>query len=122
ASPLRTTNYCVTGTLDGCASTICTNIIVDNRCQVYTANVFSPNGDGINDEWCALSNCLENITLRIFDRWGNLLFSATSNNPCWDGRMNNTLAPIGVYIFTIEANVLDDDTIFRKSGDIMLVR
>ncbi len=122
AAPLRTTKYCVTGTLDGCTSTICTNIIVDNRCPVYTANVFSPNGDGINDEWCALSNCLENITLRIFDRWGNLLFSATSNNPCWDGRVNNTLAPIGVYIFTIEANVLNDDTIFRKSGDIMLVR
>ncbi|HMO37797.1 MAG TPA: SBBP repeat-containing protein [Saprospiraceae bacterium] len=121
ATPESTTNYCVTGTIGTCEATACVTVRVDNRCPIYAPNVFSPNGDGINDEWCVLSECLQSATLRIFDRWGNVVFSTTGSTPCWDGNINGTAAPIGVYVYSLDGQ-LDGDNPVNESGDFVLIR
>jgi gliding motility-associated-like protein len=66
-------------------------------------NVFSPNGDGVNDMFYIPGVCVnENYSLQIFDRWGVLMFSTTQRNNSWDGRTTAGLeAQEGVYYFVV---------------------
>jgi gliding motility-associated-like protein len=64
-------------------------------CPVYTLpNFFSPNGDGINDFFVPITNSsVDHVDLRIFDRWGRLVFKTSDPAINWDGNdMNSKLA------------------------------
>ncbi len=75
--------------------------------DVYTPNAFSPNGDGVNDRFTLYSDngSLEIIErLRIFDRWGGLVFEAeefalNDERLGWDGRRNGQLLRPGIYTY-----------------------
>lgn len=55
-------------------------------CAIYIPNSFSPNGDGKNDEFGAYSECeLEGFQLRIYNRWGDVVFESTSILDRWKG-------------------------------------
>lgn len=73
-------------------------------------NIFSPNGDGINDVFYIPGVCSnEKYSLTIYDRWGVLLFSTTLRNNGWDGRTNAGLeAKDGVYYFIVTLENLKD--------------
>ncbi|MCI5057019.1 MAG: choice-of-anchor L domain-containing protein [Flavobacteriales bacterium] len=83
------------------------------------ANVFTPNFDGQN-EWFELNiaNDLQDCSeLRIFNRWGQLMFISQGNNHSWNGRsFDGQEAPEGVYFYTLEVSELD------FSGYIQLIR
>ncbi|MBI4945394.1 MAG: PKD domain-containing protein [Bacteroidetes bacterium] len=66
-------------------------------------NVFSPNGDGMNDMFYIPGVCPnEKYSLQIFDRWGVLMFSTSMRNNGWDGRTNAGVeVPNGVYYFIV---------------------
>ena len=70
-------------------------------------DVFTPNGDGINDEWV-----IENIDMfpeahiYVFNRWGQLLYKGRGNDAPWDGRFRGHYVPAGVYTYIVE---LDED-------------
>ena len=71
----------------------------ETLCKVYIPNVFSPNNDGMNDQFQLFSNCeLTEFSLEVYDRWGNRLFSTTDISQSWDGRMNNEELQTGVYL------------------------
>lgn len=67
----------------------------------YVPNAFTPNGDGINDEFLPLGNAiqLETYDLQIFDRWGQQLFQSTDPAKGWDGKVGGGVAPDGVYVY-----------------------
>ena len=69
-------------------------------------NVFSPNGDGINDMFYIPGVCPnEKYSIQIFDRWGVLMFSTTLRNNGWDGRTNAGVEAVnGVYYFVVNIN------------------
>ncbi len=73
----------------------------------YLPNAFTPNGDGINDVWIPVANVvdLETYRLRIFDRWGMLLFETEDPWEGWDGTIGGQLMPDGVYVY--QADVVD---------------
>jgi gliding motility-associated-like protein len=69
-------------------------------------NMITPNGDGVNDLWV-----LDNIgfiypscVVRIFNRWGNLVFESTGYKEAWDGTNNGEKLPMGSYYYVIEYN------------------
>lgn len=96
--------------------------------QVFVPNVFSPNGDNINDVFKLMGeNKLINIrSFVIYDRWGNLIYSepktTLANHKGWDGSaLNGDKMNPGVYIFSIE--IENQGNQFRKIfGDITLMR
>lgn len=113
--------FCVLDTT-GCAERleVCdTLVVMTDVCALLVPNVFTPNGDGINDlfhPYGALG--VKNYTLWIYDRWGNLL---TSTQNGWDG----TDAPEGVYYYILEGELLSGDgpsLRFRKAGSFSLLR
>ena len=63
-------------------------------------NVFSPNGDGINDVWSMNVQDAKEVDLTILNRWGNVMYRAIGQNPSWDGMTNSgKLANDGVYYY-----------------------
>ncbi|MEM8909528.1 MAG: gliding motility-associated C-terminal domain-containing protein, partial [Bacteroidota bacterium] len=87
-------------------------------------NVFSPNGDGVNDRFEASPTVLldEIISFRVYNRWGTLLFESTDIEDGWDGTFKGSPQPSGVYVYMIELFCEIDESILVKSGDITLLR
>lgn len=96
--------YCVTVVSEGnCRSEACTEVSIEGECQVYMPNVFSPNGDQINDTFCAYSPCIAEAQLWVYDRWGNLVFQSNPNEtqPCWDGSSRGRAMDTGMYYYRL---------------------
>lgn len=84
-------------------------------------NVFTPNGDGLNELFCPVG--LENefcFTLWIYNRWGTRIFQSNGNTTCWDGVVDHSGVPAsdGVYYYVI----LLDDNVTQEQGFLHLFR
>ncbi len=90
----------------------------------YIPNAFTPNGDGLNDRFFILGLPPENITkfnIRIFNRWGQVVYSSMDILEGWDGKMNGEICPEGNYVWVI---YYEDDkkTTTSNKGTVMLLR
>jgi gliding motility-associated-like protein len=89
--------------------------------DLETANVFTPNNDGVNDVYqFQLVNIVE-IELSILNRWGNVMFTTTDINGGWNGKSNGLDAEPGVYFYTFKAKGAQNEA-FEGHGFIHLVR
>jgi len=80
------------------------SIALDDDCPglVFPPNVFSPNGDGINDEFCiALDNIID-YQIFLLDRWGTQVFYSENDTKCWDGVIRGKRAAAGTYFYVVE--------------------
>ncbi len=115
--------YIATVTIDGCTAT--DSILVKNDCYLNVSNVFTPNGDGINDYFCPrqfLSSGLTQFKMDIYNRWGELIFEATAiDGRGWDGRFNDVDQPEGVYIYMIDGT-FKDGRHEHHQGNLTLLR
>ncbi len=113
---------------DSCMQEVCIDIEVIIETEIYVPNIFSPNGDGINDYFRFQSNS-DNLmieSINIFDRWGELMFEASGviNNEdavMWDGSFNGTACNNGVYIYVIKYRDIEGNMV-DKAGDITVMR
>ena len=84
------------------------NVVCVDNCPSYELpNVFTPNGDGTNDFFIPFPyRYIESVDLKIFDRWGVLVFETTDPAVKWDGRnmTNNKLCTDGVYYYVCTVN------------------
>jgi len=89
---------------------------------IYVPNAFSPNDDGINDNFFPKGIGVVRMKMDIFDRWGKLLTTLTSLGDRWPGtNQNGNPVQEGVYVWYIEAEI-NDGTIFRRAGTVTLFR
>ncbi|MDQ3109268.1 MAG: gliding motility-associated C-terminal domain-containing protein [Bacteroidota bacterium] len=82
-------------------------ICVDNCPEYILPNVFTPNGDGTNDFFIPFPyRYVKDVEVRIYDRWGVLIFQTMDPNIHWDGRdmTTNKLCTDGVYYYTAVVN------------------
>jgi gliding motility-associated-like protein len=84
-------------------------------------NVFSPNGDGINDFFDVLVPPTTAYSLAIFDRWGRRVFLSNNPDQKWNGKLNDADLPDGVYYYVIEMTLLSQG-ILRYNGPVTLLR
>ncbi len=129
------TTFTVTGTdSNGCVSTAEVTIYIECE-DFFVPNVFTPNGDGDNDEFIVrqvitktpltlTSNPEEpDYTIEIFDRWGKKVFSANGSTAApWNGKIDNTGgdAPTGVYYYIIKSTC--DNNNYDQHGFVQLIR
>lgn len=85
----------------GCMDSIQRIITISNNFIFYVPNAFSPNDDGINDEFKVIVKGIESYELLVFNKWGELMFSSTEVDSWWDGKHENAIVPAGVYIYKI---------------------
>jgi gliding motility-associated-like protein len=106
----------------GCIDTATCKIVVDVVSSFMVPNVFSPNGDGVNDLFRVDGIGLASVKAQIFNRWGTKIYEWDAPNGQWDGRTPaGVMAPDGVYFFIIEAKGLDGKEYFEK-GHVTLQR
>lgn len=88
---------------------------------LYVPTAFSPNGDGLNDIFTSAGEFVQDFDLRIYDRWGKLLFQTTDVTNGWDGTVNGKPTPEGVYIFRMMV-VGYDGQVLQRDGSVTLIR
>lgn len=87
---------------NGCTDTITTVIVVPEA--ILIPNVFSPDGDGYNDEFYIPNSGMEDFHIQIYNRWGTLLFETTADEIRWDGRSTSgVMLSDGTYYYILKA-------------------
>lgn len=85
-------------------------------------SAFTPNDDGQNDVFQLISSGnITQFSMQIFNRWGQLVFISKDIGTGWDGKFNGENAPLGVYLYSIEA-VLENGQIPVLKGNVTLIR
>jgi gliding motility-associated-like protein len=87
--------------------------------------VFSPNGDGINDEFRGFPGCeISNYEQNVYDRWGNLVFYNTIPDAGWNGEIEGNKMVQGVFAYRIEFDYMDNGKTLHqvRLGTITLLR
>ena len=114
--------------INGCIATTTVEILIDYGVEIFYPNVFSPNGDGTNDNFILYNNgSVESMNeLQIFDRSGELIFEKTNmlfneSQIGWNGEFNGQVVQPGVYVFIISYTQGNGDSKVL-SGSITVVR
>ncbi len=107
------------GTCSASASAI---IIVEDGLSLEIPNVFTPNNDGVNDVFIIKSSGIKEISLNIFNRWGQKMYEFTGPKAAWDGYTGTGgKATDGTYFYFVKATGFDDKVI-EKNGSLSLFR
>jgi len=97
-------------------------VVTGEQCRFFMPNSFSPNGDGRNDIFRPVSyGDVTGYCLRIFNRWGTLLFQSRDPGTGWDGTYKGLPQPAATYIWTMEYMDKHSEWI-RRSGSCTLVK
>jgi gliding motility-associated-like protein len=127
------TSYCIaqdditytvigTDTFNSCPQQLSFKITVDEA-PTFMPSIFSPNGDGINDLFkIGAKSYIQLIEFRIFNRWGQEMFSSININEGWDGKYKGQACEMDTYFYT--AKVAFPKTGFTRDikGEVILTR
>ncbi len=118
--------YSVTVWKNGCTA-FDTVSIHKSEVNIILPTAFTPNGDGLNDEFKVIrAEGIIDFTMQIYNRWGNPVFSTDNPETGWDGTCNGTVCPPGTYIWKIiftYTNGITGKTEKRvKTGTVTLVK
>lgn len=121
--------YSATIFQNGCASLPDSTLLYwdDCSCTLYVPNSFTPDGDGINDNWGPVMDCtLRSMELLLFDRWGEVIATLHAPSEQWNGMYGGQTCPIGVYPYKLRyaSDRMDIGSIERveRTGHVSLVR
>jgi gliding motility-associated-like protein len=129
AKPKQTTQYTVQAKNDGgcTAQANITISVICNNGNLFIPNTFSPNGDGANDQFYPSGSGIHMIkTLRIFNRWGEVVFervnfAANDASAGWNGTYKGQLQAADVYVYTCDV-VCENNEVLTFKGDVTLLR
>ncbi|WP_419802625.1 PKD domain-containing protein [Mucilaginibacter sp.] len=88
---------------------------------IFIPNTFTPNNDGINDDFGVKITNLSNYSIRIFNRYGQQLYEAKDILKRWDGFYNGQPVPVGTYYYVIAGTTLNDDAL-KEAGYVTVLR
>lgn len=77
-------------------------IALDEEPQLFAPNAFSPDGDGLNDVFQVVGYGEKDVTLDVFNRWGEHIFQSTSQQDGWDGQFNGIVVKNDVYVYRLK--------------------
>ena len=105
-----------------CSDTATAVIVVEDNISLEIPNVFTPNNDGTNDLFTIKSTGIKEISLQIFNRWGEKLYEFTGTKAAWDGMTpQGGKCPDATYFYFVKAYGFDGKEI-EKHGTVNLFR
>jgi gliding motility-associated-like protein len=129
ASPIETTTYTlniIDSDLNGACqkSDTVTIRVFEFQCAfplTFVPNAFTPNNDGANDVLYVRGQFIETFDLKIYDRWGELVFETQDKSQGWDGSFKGKELDPAVYVYHMNVVCIDGNSSFEK-GNITLIR
>ena len=115
ANPEESTTYTLTiEDADGCTTSesVLVNVFIPEPIpQLVVPNAFSPNNDGVNDEFRPnLDEMAVGMTMQIYNRWGKMVFETSDREAYWTGIYKDEFVPVGVYVYWILVEFSNGDT------------
>lgn len=100
---------------------------VSSSCEdpcIHVTNVFTPNGDNINETWrpMTLSRCWMDWDCRVYNRWGQVVWSSNDPSETWDGSSFSSYVPDGVYTWTIRGKTFRSTKTVSMNGFVTVIR
>jgi gliding motility-associated-like protein len=90
--------------------------------QIFVPTAFTPNNDGKNDVFRPIAVGILNIEyFRVFNRWGELVFSTTTNGKGWDGKIAGKEQATGTFVWVVKGVDYTGKSVFAK-GTVTLIR
>lgn len=120
----RTGSYtaCLTAyNMQGCSDRVCKTIYAEVQPLADLPSAFSPNGDGSNDVLFVRGYSIANMNLKIFNRWGEMIFESRNPESGWDGTYKGKPQEMDAYAYTLDIIFLDGSKL-HKQGNITLLR
>lgn len=97
------------------------NVLAFERDPIISIpNSFTPNGDGLNDQFIVTGKFISSYEMQIFNRWGEVLFQTTDLEMGWDGTSNNKKMQVGNYAYWMRIKDLNDNEHIR-TGSILIL-
>ena len=103
------------------ASVVQGSYMISEAGAIFIPNTFTPNNDAVNDEFVVNMNNIRTYRIKIFNRYGILMYSSQNMVENWNGTYNNEQVPVGIYYYFIEAVDFDANAII-KSGYVTILR
>jgi gliding motility-associated-like protein len=101
----------------------CTNkdsVLVKYAPGIFVPNAFTPNDDGVNDQWRVTSlDPGTGAEVNVFNRWGQVVYHSSGGTVSWDGRLNGNPQPAGVYVYLI---IFKKGNLPNMKGLVTLIR
>jgi gliding motility-associated-like protein len=92
-------------------------------CEAYVPNAFTPNGDNLNSTLRILTRSdIFQVRFKVFNRWGNEVFSSLDATTAWDGTYNGLPCTSDTYFYILEYNCVQKKTRLTVKGDVQLIR
>jgi gliding motility-associated-like protein len=108
--------------LHGCENADSIFVDPEHCCELFLPNAFSPNDDGLNDEFKPQMEERQDVKeFAIYNRYGQRVFLSHNRDEGWDGTQNGKRADLGTYYYYIRYVCTDGNTYFKK-GDVILTR
>lgn len=102
-SPVISTTYTLTLSSNYGCGTSEDSVFIKVFSKLFIPNAFSPNNDGLNDTWkIEPLEAYPSAILKVFNRYGQMIFSKNGTSKQWNGKYKGTLQPVGAYPYTIE--------------------
>jgi gliding motility-associated-like protein len=105
----------------GCTDTVSKSVPVLLKESLFIPNVFTPQNDGTNDYFTIKSSGINVFSMKIYNRWGGLVYETNEINPGWDGNYDGNPCPVGVYFYMITA-VSNNKKTYNLNGTVTLLR
>ncbi|WP_425392263.1 PKD domain-containing protein [Ekhidna sp.] len=100
-------------------------VVQDCRPVIFAPNAFSPNGNGVNDEFFVFPNdFIEEFEILIYTRWGELVYRSTNQDFRWNGIYRGALLPPGTYAYVLKfsSSLAPDLGTIEQYGSVTLIR
>jgi gliding motility-associated-like protein len=124
--PQRETSYNVKYTVTdtfGCQSTASKTIKIYTSCYLAVPNAFTPNGDNLNDVFHPLNAIkAEQFDFKIYNRWGQMIFSSNNWKIGWDGKINGVPQGTGTYLYMLRYVHRETKKMNEERGTFILIR
>lgn len=108
----------------GCKDTATNYIDVLSEVIVYVPNSFTPDNDEFNQVWKFYTEGLDesDFTLKVYNRWGQVVWESHNMDVFWDGTYNGQLVPTGAYSWTIQAGDRLTEAVYNWTGTVNVLR
>ncbi len=109
---------------NGCTDSITKYVSILNDLTFFAPNTFTPDGDEHNQNWEYHVNGIDvyDFNLKIFNRWGEIIWESNDVNVYWDGTYNGKIVEAGTYVWTMECGDIHNDSRYTFSGHVNVLK